>query len=71
MPASLKKIGSVIGMREGKLIAKLNRDVPLSTKVYKKEGKQLGKIVRIFGPVKAPYAAIDSKGEEAKEIYSR
>ncbi|MCL5407972.1 MAG: H/ACA RNA-protein complex protein Gar1 [Candidatus Thermoplasmatota archaeon] len=71
MPNSLKKVGTVLGVREGKLIAKLNREVQLSTKVFGKEGKPLGKIARLFGPVKAPYAAIDSKGVMAKEIYVR
>lgn len=71
MPASLKKIGIVIGKREGKLIAKLSKEVPLSTKVFKREGAQLGKVVRIFGPVRAPYAAINSNGEEARDIYVR
>ncbi len=71
MPNSLKKIGIVLGTREGKLIAKLNREVHLSTKVYGKEGKPLGKITRLFGPVRAPYAAIDSKGDMAKEVYVR
>jgi rRNA processing protein Gar1 len=71
MPNSLKKIGNVLGVREGKLIVRLSREVPLSTKVYGKEGKPLGKIVRLFGPVNMPYAAVDSKGEMAKEIYVR
>lgn len=71
MPESLKKIGNVLGVREGKLIVKLSREVSLSTKVYKRDGKSLGKVVRLFGPVKAPYAAIDSKGDMAKEIYVR
>ncbi|MCL6003287.1 MAG: hypothetical protein M0Z77_06935 [Thermoplasmatales archaeon] len=71
MPNSLKKVGTVLGVREGKLIAKLNREVQLSTKVFGKEGKPLGKISRLFGPVNAPYAAIDSKGVMAKEVYVR
>ncbi len=71
MPNSLKKVGTVLGVREGKLIAKLNREVQLSTKIFAKEGKLLGKISRIFGPVSAPYVAIDSKGVVVKEIYVR
>jgi rRNA processing protein Gar1 len=71
VPESLKRIGIILGVREGKLIAKLNREVSLSTKIYKKNGELLGKIVRLFGPVREPYAAIDSKGGTAKEIYVR
>ncbi len=71
MPESLKKIGIVLGTREGKLIARLKKDVPISTKVYSRDGRQIGKVVRIFGPVKEPYAAIDGKGDSAMEIYVR
>jgi rRNA processing protein Gar1 len=71
MSDSLKKIGIVLGVREGKLIAKLNKEVQLSTKVFGKEGKPLGKISRLFGPVNAPYVAIDSKGVMTKEIFVR
>jgi len=48
MPNSLKKVGTVLGVREGKLIAKLNREVQLSTKIFAKEGKPLGKISRFL-----------------------
>lgn len=71
MPKSLRKVGSVLGVREGKLIVRLTKEIPLSTRVYAREGKPLGKIARLFGPVNSPYAAIDSKGETAKEIYVR
>jgi len=71
MAESLKKIGIILGVREGKLIAKLQKEVPLSTKVYNKDGKTIGKVARIFGPVKQPYAAIDGKGDSAMEIYMR
>jgi len=71
MPNSLKKVGRVLGMREKKLIARLNRDVPLSTKVYDKDGKLVGKIVRLFGPTRSPFVAIDSKGVMADDIYVR
>jgi Gar1/Naf1 RNA binding region. len=49
----------------------LQKEVPLSTKVYNKDGKTIGKVARIFGPVKQPYAAIDGKGDSAMEIYVR
>jgi len=39
--------------------------------VYNKDGKTIGKVARIFGPVKQPYAAIDGKGDSAMEIYVR
>ncbi len=71
MSNSLKKVGNVLGVREGKLIAKLDREVQLSTRIFGKDGKPLGKISRLFGPVKAPYIAIDSKGVMAKEVYVR
>ncbi|MEM2056287.1 MAG: hypothetical protein QXS30_01480 [Thermoplasmatales archaeon] len=71
MPKPQKKVGKVIGVREKKLIARLNRDVPLSTKVYDSEGKLVGKIVRLFGPTRSPFAAIDSKGAMTDEIYVR
>ncbi|MGC8645368.1 MAG: H/ACA ribonucleoprotein complex subunit GAR1 [Thermoplasmata archaeon] len=71
MPNSPRRIGKVLGVREKKLIVKLNRDVPLSTKVYDEDGRLIGKVVRLFGPTKAPFAAIDSKGITADEIYVR
>lgn len=71
MPETLKKIGSIIGVREGKMIVKLTREISLSTRVYTKDGRLLGKLSRLFGPTKAPYAAIKTKGEVVKEIYVR
>ncbi len=71
MPETLKKIGTVLGKREGKLIAKIEREIPFSTVIYDKKGNRIGKIARIFGPVKSPYIAIDGKGSEAQEIYMR
>ncbi|MCL5680790.1 MAG: hypothetical protein M1515_01910 [Candidatus Thermoplasmatota archaeon] len=71
MPETLKKIGIIMGEREGKLIGKIDREISFSTKLYDKEGKQFGKISRIFGPVKSPYVAIESRGSKAYEIYMR
>ncbi|MEM0141182.1 MAG: hypothetical protein QXN66_03995 [Thermoplasmatales archaeon] len=71
MPNSLRKIGKVIGVREKKLIARLSQEVPLSTKIYGRDGKLIGKVVRLFGPTRSPFVAIDSKGNMAEEIYVR
>lgn len=71
MPETLKKIGTIIGEREGKLICKLNNEIPFSSKIYNKDGKLIGKISRLFGPVKSPYIAVDGKGSKAEEIYLR
>lgn len=71
MPETLKKIGIIIGEREGKIIAKLDSEISFSTKIYDRNGKIIGKISRLFGPVKSPYIAIDGKGSKAEEIYLR
>ena len=44
--------------KSGRLIVKLSREARTGVFIFDGEGKRLGKIVELIGPVRAPYASV-------------
>ena len=54
-----KMLGVAYGVSRGYIIARAESSKPIvGVKVYDKKGRNIGRIYRIFGPVKKPYYAI-------------
>jgi len=44
--------------KSGRLIVRLTKEVRPGTPVLDDKGRQMGKVVELIGPVKAPYASV-------------
>lgn len=58
----MDKIGTGFRMLGDKLIVRLSIVPDMNTKVYDEEGNEIGKIVDIIGPVKAPFGVVTAPG---------
>ena len=53
------QIGTILHQaKSGRLILKLSREVKPGSTVVDAQGKKLGKVIELIGPVKAPYASV-------------
>ncbi|MGC8609918.1 MAG: H/ACA ribonucleoprotein complex subunit GAR1 [Thermoplasmata archaeon] len=61
------KVGKVIAIRGNMLIAKSFKVPNVGDEVYDSNGKLVGRIINIFGPVNSPYFRVRiEKGKEVK-----
>ena len=61
MIGSLKKVGVLLhksNLADNIIIIRLREFVKPGTLIYDSNMKELGKIIEVFGPVKAPYARV-------------
>ncbi|KYK38182.1 MAG: hypothetical protein HXS46_09920 [Theionarchaea archaeon] len=68
----MREIGEVVSQFNRFLICRSDRKANnyLGETVYSADGKVVGKVVDVFGPVKAPYLKILKKnGEDVKALY--
>jgi len=55
----LRQVGTILHRaKSGRLIVRLSKEVRTGATVLDSEGKRLGKIVELIGPVRAPYASV-------------
>lgn len=55
----MRQIGVILHRaKSGRLILRLSREVRTGAMIFDGEGKKLGKVVELIGPVKAPYASV-------------
>ena len=53
------QIGTILHQaKSGRLIVRLSREVKPGAAIVDGEGKKLGRVVELIGPVKAPYASV-------------
>jgi len=61
----MDKIGTGFRTVGDKLIVRLSAVPETNTAVYTEDGKEIGKLVDIIGPVKAPFGVVTtSRGQE-------
>lgn len=48
----------IVHKRKGELVIKLDQCVKIQAKVFDSNDKNIGKIIRIFGPVSKPYGLV-------------
>lgn len=74
----MKNLGIVKNVAyNGKLVVKAGLKPKIGEKVYDRSMSEVGKVWRVFGPVKAPYVSVKPKSKEAgtllgligKEVY--
>lgn len=58
---SLKSLGKVVSISEGKLVLKTDAMIKVGGKVFDEQGIQIGTIVDYFGPVGGPYVLVSPK----------
>jgi len=61
MIGQLRKIGKILhisNLARNILVIKLYERTRVGVVIYDKEMRELGKIIEVFGPVKAPYARV-------------
>jgi RNA-binding protein len=55
----LRQVGTILHRaKSGRLIVRLSKEVRTGATILDGEGKRLGKIVELIGPVRAPYASV-------------
>jgi RNA-binding protein len=55
----LRQVGTILHRaKSGRLIVRLSSEVKTNAMLLDKEGKRLGKIIELIGPVRAPYASV-------------
>ena len=55
----MRQVGTILHRaKSGRLIVRLSKEVRTGATVLDSEGKRLGKIVELIGPVRAPYASV-------------
>jgi len=60
----LKRPGKVLHVTKGKMIlVKANTAPPINSKVFDSKGREVGYVYDVFGPVKAPYVLVKTKGD--------
>ncbi len=56
----MKKLGVVHNLSyRGDLVIRALKAPPLGTRVLDKRGRPLGRVRRVFGPVKSPYVTVE------------
>ncbi len=61
----MDKIGTGFRTVGGKLIVRLSAVPDINTNVYGEDGKEIGKLVDIIGPVKYPFGVVNtSRGQD-------
>jgi rRNA processing protein Gar1 len=56
----MKSLGIIKNItREGQLLLKTTKSVKIGTEIYDAKGRRIGKVSRVFGPVKGPYMTLD------------
>ena len=58
----MKRLGTVKNiMRDGSLLLRIIEEVVPGTIVFDARGERIGKVTKVFGPVKEPYATVKSE----------
>ena len=61
----------IVSMKNKEIVVRIKECIKMYAKAYDENGRNIGKLVRVFGPVSNPYGLIrinpDAKGPE--EIY--
>ncbi|MEM0156116.1 MAG: hypothetical protein QW597_05920 [Thermoplasmataceae archaeon] len=61
----------ILNVRGKEVTIRLNDCVKMNSKVYDSEGKAVGKIIRVFGPVLSAYGlvSVSPSSNEVKELF--
>jgi RNA-binding protein len=55
----LRQVGTILHRaKSGRLIVRLSKEVKTGAFILDDQGKRLGRIVELIGPVRAPYASV-------------
>lgn len=55
----MREVGVILHRaKSGRLIVRLTKEVRTGVSILDGQGKKLGKVVELIGPVKAPYASV-------------
>jgi rRNA processing protein Gar1 len=69
----MKRLGTVMNiMRDGSILLRITEEVSPGTTVFDARGERIGKVTRVFGPVREPYATVraESKAESLNMLNS-
>jgi RNA-binding protein len=68
MKLSMKSLGSAISISaSGKLVVRSEKTPRMGSEVKDKEGRKIGKVVQIIGPVKKPFILIKPRGKSPEK----
>ena len=61
----------IVSMRNKEVVVRVKECIKMYAKAYDKEGRNIGRLVRVFGPVSKPYGLIRMNPDvkNADEIY--
>ncbi len=73
----MEKVGYVLRIsRSKRIIVKLEKEVREGDILYDDRGRKAGKVIEVFGPIRAPYASLQPltdrlRGLVGRKVYKR
>ncbi len=63
---------SVVHIKNNEMLIRIDNCIKMHESVYSDDGKPVGKIIKILGPVRNPYALVRlNKNIDVKNVYVR